>query len=290
VRDRFGRLTDFVPWRGYVEGPAGTITDDTQLTMVVAETLIASGGAVDVDDLCARLVAWLPVGRGRGRATSEAIHRLQRGRPWWEAGSASAGNGAAMRAAPIGLVHRCRPDRLRRDAALSALPTHRDPVAVAGAISHAFIVAWCLHRTSGADDPCAVVDALTLVLSDVHDPGSLERKPDAREPITLVERLREVPQQLHLAPDDAFDYFFNGAFVIESLPCALWCFLRFSEDPEEMLITAASGGRDSDTVASMAGAYAGAYHGEHAWPRRWLDELEYRDELRQLAENLTNLQ
>ena len=190
-----------------------------------------------------------------------------------------------MRAAPIGLVHRSYPDRLRRDTALGTRsPTHRDPVAVAGAISHTFIVAWCLHRTPGVDNPLAVVDALTSVLSDVHDPGSLERQTRSRANRSRWSTgCREVPQQLHLTTDDAFDYFFNGAFVIESLPCALWCFLRFSDDPEEMLITAASGGRDSDTVASMAGAYAGGYHGEQVWPRRWLEELAYRDELRQLA-------
>lgn len=94
---------------------------------------------------------------------------------------------------------------------------------------------------------------------------------------------------LDLAADDAFNRLYNGAFIMESLPSALWCLLRFRDEPEEMLVTAASGGHDSDTVASMVGAYAGALHGEEAFPARWRDDLEYYDELRALGDAIAGL-
>ena len=52
-----------------------------------------------------------------------------------------------MRAAPIGLLDADDVDQIRTDAALSAVVTHRDPMAVASAIAVAFSVAYCLHRT-----------------------------------------------------------------------------------------------------------------------------------------------
>lgn len=77
--------------------------------------------------------------------------------------------------------------------------------------------------------------------------------------------------------------------MFESLPSALWCFLEHIEDPERAIIEAANAGFDADTVASMAGNLAGAYHGEKALPDRWLAELEGIDDLRGLADELAAL-
>jgi len=288
VREEYGLLLDFVPWSGHVDGPTGTITDDTQLTMVVAECLRDNAGRIDPDDLARRLVAWLPDARGAGRATTKACRALAAGAPWWSAGTPSAGNGAAMRVAPVGLVHRTAPDTLRTEAAISAVPTHRDPVAVGGAVVHAFAVSWCTHRV-GPVDPDALVGAIGRCLVGVHDPGSVPRQPDRTEPEWLAGRVAEIPGMLHLDADDAFDHFHNGAFVLESLPSALWCFLRHADDPETALVVAASGGRDSDTVAAMVGGYVGALHGVAALPERWRADLEYHDELVALADRLTDL-
>jgi ADP-ribosyl-[dinitrogen reductase] hydrolase len=91
---------------------------------------------------------------------------------------------------------------------------------------------------------------------------------------------------LDLPPRQAFDRLYNGAFILESLPAALWSFLRSPEDPEEVLVTAASGGHDADTVAAMAGNLVGAYLGEAALPGRWLADLEFAAELRATADQL----
>ena len=102
IRLIFGRLD------GYMARPDGTLTprltDDTQLTLCLAASIVETGG-VDPEDLARRFDAWLYIGRGVGSSTREAITRYRQGLPWDEAGVPSAGNGAAMRSAPLGLLH-----------------------------------------------------------------------------------------------------------------------------------------------------------------------------------------
>jgi ADP-ribosylglycohydrolase len=289
VARRFGRVTDFYPWSGWVSGPKGTITDDTQLTILVAESLLEHG-EVDPSDLGRRLIQWLPYGRGKGLATTAAVLRLTSGMSWCEAGEPSDGNGAAMRVAPVGMAFATDPDRLRRAAALSAVVTHVGPMAVAGAVAQALAVARLLLTPEGRLDPVEFADALGSAIEDLYDPGAPERRPGtAGTLVRLASRIREIGGLLSLSPPQAFDRLYNGAFVLESLPAALWCFLRSPDDPEEVIITAASGGRDADTVAAMAGTLAGAYQGETHLPERWLADLEFASELRGLADGLSLL-
>lgn len=287
VREHFGELRDFVAWYGWRSGPTGTWTDDTQLTICVAESILAGGGRVDPTDLAERLVRWLPHGRGVGRTCRDAVERLDAGEPWWQAGRPSAGNGAAMRAAPVGLAHPYDLLRLRVDAAASAAVTHADATAVASTVAQAFAVAYCAHQEPGTLDPAAFLDAVLGVLVGVPDPPvKIRGGARAGERVTLGRRIAEVTTLLDADPTEAFGYLHNGAFVLESLPAALWCFLTRCEDPEAVIVTAVAGGRDADTVAAMAGSLAGAYHGESALPSRWVDDLEGLDELRALADGL----
>ncbi len=292
LRKRYGLLTDFQPWRGWTGGPKGTITDDTQMTICVAECLLANTGRLDPGDLALRFIDWLPAGRGRGHTCVEAVNRLLAGVPWHEAGIASAGNGAAMRAAPVGLAHLDDFNALRHDAALSAIVTHRDPMAVASAVAHAWLVARLAAMAPGTLDPAILVHDLSDAISDLHDPGAVERNWHHRRgksggTVRLSERLAEVPGLLSLSPKEASEYFYCGAFVLESLPMALWHFLRFPDDAEAAVIAAVMAGHDADTIASMTGAYAGAYLGEEAFPARWRGEdLEYGSELTDLADRL----
>lgn len=280
----FGVLRDFVPWSGWAGGPKGTYTDDTQMTICVAESLLAHRGRLDPEDLARRFMEWLPQGRGVGSTCRAAVELLFDGVPWDEAGQPSAGNGAAMRVAPVGLCHLNDPDALRRDAALSAVVTHADPTAVASAVAQAFMVAWCAHRPAGELDARRLLDDLGRFISDVDHPPINQRKPGP--PRRLADLLGEVGEWLGASPGEVFDHFYNGALVNESLPSALWCFLHAPEDFEKVVVTAANGGRDADTVGAMAGALAGAYNGESGLPRRWLDDLEDADRLRALADGL----
>ena len=89
---------------------------------------------MDPDDLAKRFTRGHI--RGIGQATREFLHNYEDlGKPWYAAGVSSAGNGTAMRAAPVGLVHLGDPYRIYRDSLLQAVVTHRDSMAVAAATS-----------------------------------------------------------------------------------------------------------------------------------------------------------
>ena len=278
------RITDYRRWHGWQDGPTGTVTDHTQLTICVAESL-AETGWLDPKDLARRLVDWLSVGRGKGEATVAAVTRLQAGLPWYLAGEDSAGNGAAVRAAPIGLLRWNDPVRLRHEAVLSALPTHRHPMGVAGAVAMAAAVAWLLAQRPGAWGAEAFVAAVQQAIAGL-EPGPFAERRAAGVPTALHDRLGELPALLESPPEEALSYLRNGAFVLESVPAAFYCFLRSPDDLEETLLLAANAAYDADTVASMAGTLGGALGGEETLPTRLLTELEYRDRLSALGDRL----
>jgi ADP-ribosylglycohydrolase len=270
---RYGELRDFHPWHGWKSGPKGTITDDTQLTIEVARTYLECS-CLDPARFAERVDAWLDHGRGKGRTCTQAARRIRAGEPWSRSGVPSAGNGAAMRAAPIGLVRVDDLDALRLDAALSAIPTHADGMAIASACALAFAVAYLLRTTAGDLEPEAFIGAVVQSLEGIPDPGHPERRVGAGPlRVRLAERIAELPDILDVSWQEAMQRTWNGACVLESLPAAFYFFLAYRDDPEEAIVRAASAGYDCDTVASMTGNLIGAYHGLEALPERWRAEL-----------------
>ncbi len=255
--------------------------------VVRRDTLLTHPNQVCQEDLARRFVNWLPIGRGKGEATTRAVVRLQAGVPWNASGEDSAGNGASMRAAPIGLLRWNDPGRLRDEAMLSALPTHREPMAVAGAVAMAAATAWLL--TQGDDwTPEELVAAVQRAIAGIETKPQPERR-DPSSLTTLHDRIGEIPRLLGRPPREALGYLYGGAFVLESLPSALYCFLRSRNDVEQTLLLAANAGYDTDTIAAMAGTLGGALGGVKALPKRLLPELEYRDELTALGVALHRL-
>ncbi|KND39906.1 ADP-ribosylglycohydrolase family protein, partial [Streptomyces acidiscabies] len=85
-----------------------------------------------------------------------------------------------------------------------------------------------------------------------------------------------------LAPDPEADpCLATGAGWIaeEALATGLFCFLLFPEEPVTALRRAACSSGDSDSIACLTGAFAGAWLGIDAWPTEWADRIEYGSEL-----------
>ena len=282
IKARHGQIRDFMPWHGWNGGPVGTFTDDTQLTLWTARAIL-DGGAEHPAAFGRTLVDRLDSIRGIGQATRQAIIRQRDGRTWWQAGVPSAGNGVAMRIAPLGLAFGNDLTALRRETARNAVVTHADRLAVASGIVQAYAVARLTRTAPGTLDPRAFLAELVDVLADFEDAGAVERRPDS---VRLADRITELADMLDLTPDEAFARTHNGAFVLESLPAAIWSFLAHAENPEEAIVVAVNGGYDADTVAAMTGAMAGAYHGDAALPGRWLDDLEAAADIRAIADRL----
>ncbi len=87
-------------------------------------------------------------------------------------------------------------------------------------------------------------------------------------------------------PDRAADAIGRSVLVHESMPFALYAFLRHPESFADCLYCAVLNGGDRDTLGAMAGAISGAYLGVDAIPSVWRERLENRDDIEGLARRL----
>jgi ADP-ribosylglycohydrolase len=90
-------------------------------------------------------------------------------------------------------------------------------------------------------------------------------------------------------PDRATDpcrFTGEGWIAEEAFATGLLCFLLYPDDPLAALRRATVTAGDSDSIACLTGAFAGAHHGLAAWPEDWLARIEYRDRLTALAAGL----
>jgi ADP-ribosylglycohydrolase len=75
----------------------------------------------------------------------------------------------------------------------------------------------------------------------------------------------------------------EGWIAEEALATALYCFLLSPDDPLTVIARGATSSGDSDSIACLAGAFAGATHGLAAWPAEWLPRIEYTDRLARIG-------
>ncbi len=81
----------------------------------------------------------------------------------------------------------------------------------------------------------------------------------------------------------------HGISAVEAVPAAIAAFLGAPDDPRAVVVRAVCMGGDTDTIAAMAGAVAGAHAGASALPEDALARLEGRAELVRLADALADL-
>ena len=144
--------------------PAGSVTDDTEQALLVAELTIAGGGSVDVHELARRLIDWEArmIARGSldllGPSTKAALRSLQQGVAPEMAGADGSTNGAAMRIAPLGIAH---PPGTQLIAAVqqASLVTHNTNIGISGAVAVAAVISELL---SGQQLTAALDSAVQL--------------------------------------------------------------------------------------------------------------------------------
>lgn len=256
--------------------PVGQVTKDTQLAILLAESIVEEG-KLDMDDFADRLVRWLPSGLRAGKSTIQAIEALQEGRHWSVSGLQSNGSGATVRVVPLALLHHGDYGLLRQEAILQAMPTHQAPKAYAGTVLFGTAVAALVNTPTGELKRAEFLQLLDRAIRGIDVETNI--------------RLHDVSSMLAegLPPAEAMRKLKTGGFVLECLPSALYCFLYHAEHPERALLTAANGGFDANSVAAMAGAMAGAYHGRTGLPRAMEHELPTAATLVSLGERLEAL-
>ena len=297
IRRRFGPrgVTDLTngAW------PAGSITDDTQLTLFTAEGLLraqvrgALKGIVHppsvVDHAYAR---WLHTQGERSQrwrysydgwliGLPELNHRRAPGRTCLSALSAeragtveqplnnSKGCGGVMRIAPVGLL--APRERAFELGVEVAVLTHGHP---SGHLAAGFLASVIAAICDGEQLDTAL-DAATIEL-ERHDGYD-----ETTGAVTAARRLAHAGDP----SAEQVERLGAGWTAEEALAIGLYAVLATNSYPEAAVLAANHGG-DSDSTAAIAGSLAGIIFGEQAIPVEWLEKLELRDQIAQVAEDL----
>jgi len=245
----------------------GQYTDDSQLARELLQSYIACEG-FDPQDYARRIGAIFAEGRifRPGGATTAAALRLIQGVAWNKAGTPapSAGNGSAMRAAPIGFFFYDEPERLVQAARVQARITHQDERCSAGAVAIAGAVALAL-RGGAVNAPDFLSELAGWTASIEPSVSAGMRELIDWVPLPMEEAADRI-SGLGLDSTSAADVNGISPFVTSSVLWSLYSFLRTPDDYWETICTAIVVGGDVDTTAAMAGAISGAYLGLDAIP------------------------
>jgi ADP-ribosylglycohydrolase len=254
---------------------AGQVTDDTLQTLVVARSIIEDG-KVDPHRIAQRLLAWAESLNGfstqlLGPSSLRALQGVKAGRSINETGMFGDTNGASMRIAPVGIIHRGNTDATVRDVAQACLATHNTDIAIGGASAVACAIGTCLQGERSLE---AVVQSALHAAAKGMQYGNkwIGASIVRRTEVALGIVRSRLPREQILR--ELYDYIGAGVATTETVPTCLALFVYGHGDPLTVVTLAANLGGDADTIGAIAGGIAGAYAGIDAFPPDVLRQLE----------------
>ncbi len=252
---------------------SGQFTDDTQLALCCVDSILATG-RVDTDDIADRFLDMFLQGelRGIGRSTLESLLRLKHGVCAEEAGEEgfyAAGNGVAMRIAPVGLLFAFVEGDIYEEVRKASVMTHRNEEAIAGG----YVVAEVVRRCAGKD--MGIEEAAQKALERI-------------EGTKVSEVLKEALEMLGrgVAADDAVWRLGTSGYVVETVASAVYVAVVCGEDFTEAMRVLIFAGGDTDTTAAICGALIGAKYGKDVIPQALRAGVERGEEIEQKARRL----
>ena len=316
IRARYGYITDLVEaWseedtrgRGH-----GRYTDDTHMIQLLCECYLERGDHLDAHEFFRRIVPkmaleerWIPE-RGRHMPLVERLFYPEK---WlymrWlgnaDPRNAGLGNmvncGAAMYAAPVGIINACDPQRAYAEA-IDIFSAHQHSFGLEAAAVMAAAVA-------SAFAPDATVDSIIAAALGVAKEGTraciealVERAASLSDWREAIAPLREVMREYDTSPDDAKSQRGDGSnhwtasseHAIEEVPIALAFLVVTGGDYEGTIFGGTNYGRDNDSIAGMGGAISGAMHGIGALRDDWVSMINSANniDLMPLADDMAGL-
>lgn len=275
---------DLATWDGktYLEGtfhklPAGHWTDDTEMALALAESLIASNGAWNGDDVSKKYLAWSQgTPHGMGGSTRNAMNRLKDGVPYTVSGELfetpeSVGSGTVMRCAPLGVAYRSRLSKMHVAARMDALITHNDINAEAGSVFVTGLISE-LSRWS-PKDPGPGIRACAIMAYGIVQAafGHGANKTPLIE--TITKYAWEAVGGGTPTVSETLNVGRRGN--VHQITCtALLATAVGWEDFGKGIEFAVRLGGDTDTRAAIAGAMLGALHGQEGIPDHYKTGLK----------------
>ena len=237
IRAQYGVLRKIVGG-GWLKLKPGEVTDDTQMSLCIARSLASVDWSPT--DIAERFAAWfkgwpVDVGNTCRRGIARYINHGTVAAPFNEG---DAGNGAAMRVAPVALATLADGCLLECRAVEQGRITHNHPL---------------------SDAACVLIGRL------IHM-GCTGQS---------LERLRgEIEDTVVRCPSFRFSPYrgLATAYVVDTMQTVLHHFLS-THSFEECLVATVNQGGDADTTGAIAGAIAGAFYGPEQLPERWVRKL-----------------
>jgi len=263
-----GHASDFLP--------QGSYTDNTQTLLATAECLIECkkmDPARQADALLSWYLNTVPH-RTPSSANLRACKHLLTGRPWNKSGVFSNDCQAAARMPPIGLLFHRNPQALTRAALDNCIITHNEPHVRAACVG----VAYLISRLMGSDERSWPADQ---VLETADYISYLDED--------LAGLMRWTTQIVHLGPKEALFEIGTSSDVLETVPAAIYCFLKHPRNLSGAVLAAVNAGDASDSIGSLAGCFVGALAGSDDIDPQWLLGIENSDILIWVGENLAIL-
>lgn len=276
------RVTDMQGY-GTHNQPPGTWSDDTSLTLALADTIRpGKDGCPVLEDIAQGFVNWYChaayTAHGQvfdiGNATAQAIQRLREGIPPAQAGARGEhenGNGSLMRIAPLAIyLYGLEDHRLRfaivRD--VSSL-THAHPWSVTACL----ILVDYLDRLCQGQDKAQAYEELRKEFAGNYP--CVDQATLARFARILERDIRKIPER----------EISGSGFVIHTLEAALWAFLT-RDSYSDAVLAAVNLGDDTDTTGAVTGALAGLYYGCEAIPASWRRQLAASSMIENIARKM----
>ena len=256
------------PWRHRLLFGRGLVSDDTEHTFFVAQSLLEQPENVAgfQHRLAWHLRWWfasLPA--GIGMATARACLKLWLAFPPTRSGVFSAGNGPAMRSALLGGYFHDKPDMLHRFVLASTQLTHTDPKAAIGAEAIARMAAWAVeHVPQNPPHESSIIEMLADL--SPHDDDWNDLVKNIHKAYSVGIPVTDFALSLGLERGVT-------GYIYHTVPVAIYAWLRHYGDFRTTLEAALECGGDADTVGAIAGALAGASVGAGGIPKDWLRKI-----------------
>ncbi len=269
--------------------PAGTWSDDSSLTLCLAESLCKE---YNLEDIAIKFLQWYneeiwtPHGRvfDIGIATSQAIRRISKGASPTLCGGTSEfdnGNGSLMRILPLLFYIKDFPIEQRFDKTkeVSSI-THGH---IRSVIACFIYLEFALEILKGKDK----WEAYKTMQNTVRE--FLDYNPicsqDEMNKFHRILELKIGDYDLALLPILKEEEISSSGYVLSSLEASLWCFLN-SESYSEAVLKAVNLGDDTDTTGAITGGIAGIYYGFENIPEEWIEVLVRKEDIEKLCAKL----
>lgn len=317
IRQRYGAITDLVdPW----DGPSdlgkgnGRYTDDTHMVQLLGRVYAEHGDHLDPFVFAERIV---PLIADEPRWVAERgqemllVDRLFYPEKWLlmrlrlanaDPRLGGVGNmvncGAAMYAAPVGIVNAADPDGAYREA-IDFFAAHQTSYGLEAAGVMAACVAEAFRPGASVDSVVAVALRLAKEGTRAAIAVVVERAATLDDWQAAIGPLRDAIRPFDGSAEDGVhdrgnrtdDWAPSRLKSIEEVPVALGFLVVAKGDLEQAVFGAANYGRDNDSIAGMAGSIAGALHGDGAVRPDWIAAInqQNRIDLDPLGRSLADL-